>query len=101
MAYDPVKDEILIPQFFAFAILTYRGDSNGNVAPVRKIFGPSTQLKNPQALALDWIRGEVFVPQDDRVLVFSRDVNGDSAPLRILGDKDHPVDGGQIGRAHV
>jgi hypothetical protein len=96
MAYDPVKDEILIPQFFAFAILTFKGDSNGNVPPVRKIFGPSTQLKNPQALAIDWVRGEVFVPQGDRVLVFSRDVNGDSAPLRILGDKDHPVDGGRL-----
>lgn len=96
MAYDPVKDEILIPQFFAFAILTFKGDANGNVAPVRKIFGPSTQLKNPQALALDWIRGEVFVPQNERVLVFSRDVNGDSAPLRILGSKEHPVNGGRL-----
>lgn len=96
MAYDPVKDEILIPQFFAFAILTFRGDANGNVAPVRKIFGPSTQLQNPQALALDWIRGEIFVPQNERVLVFSRDTNGDSAPIRILGSKEHPVDAGRL-----
>ena len=41
MAYDPVRDEILVPQFFAFAILTFRGDANGNVPPIRKIFGPT------------------------------------------------------------
>jgi hypothetical protein len=96
MAYDPVRDEILIPQFFAFAILTYRGDADGNVAPVRKIFGPSTQLQNPQALALDWVRGEIFVPQGDRVLVFPRDTNGDSAPIRILGSEQSPVDAGRL-----
>lgn len=96
MAYDPVRDEILIPQFFAFSILTFRGDANGNVAPVRKIFGPSTQLKNPQAVALDWIHGEIFVPQGDRVLVFPRDTNGDAAPLRILGSAESPVDAGRL-----
>ncbi len=96
MAYDPVRDEILIPQFFAFAILTYRGDANGNVAPIRKIFGPSTQLKNSQALALDWIHGEIFVPQGDRVLVFPRDANGDVAPIRILGSEQSPVDAGRL-----
>jgi hypothetical protein len=85
MAYDPERDEILVPGFYNFAILTFRGDANGDVAPVRKIFGPSTQLKNPQALALDAVHGEIFVPQDRGVvLVFRRDTNGDAAPIRIL-----------------
>ena len=84
MAYDPVRDEIVVPQFYAFAILTFRGDANGDVAPVRKIFGPSTQLKNPQRLAVDPVHGEIFVPQEDAVLVFPRDANGDVAPIRIL-----------------
>ncbi len=84
MAYDPVRDEIVVPQFFAFAILTFRGDADGDVAPVRKIFGPSTQLKNPMALALDPIHGEIFVPQGERILVFPRDADGDVAPIRIL-----------------
>jgi hypothetical protein len=91
MAYDSVRDEIVVPQFFAFAILTFRGDTNGNVAPVRKIFGPSTQIKLPQAVAVDAIHGEIFVPQDDnRVLVFPRDANGDAAPIRILETDSTP-----------
>jgi DNA-binding beta-propeller fold protein YncE len=89
MAYDHVHDEIVVPQFFAFAILTYRGDSNGNVAPVRKIFGPSTQIRNPDAVSLDPINGEIYVPQDNnRLLVFKRETNGDSAPIRILDTQD-------------
>ena len=87
MAYDPVRDEIVVPQFFAFAILTFAGDANGNVAPIRKIMGPSTQLNNPHAVSLDPIHGELFVPgreEDHRVLVFPRDGNGDVAPIRIL-----------------
>jgi hypothetical protein len=85
MAYDHVRDEIVVPQFFAFAILTFRGDANGNVAPVRKIFGPKTQIKLPDAVSLDPVHGEIFVPQDDnRILVFSREANGDVAPIRIL-----------------
>ena len=88
MAYDPVRDEIVVPQFYAYAILTFAGDANGNVAPKRKIFGPSTQLKNPMALAVDWIHGEIFVPQGDRILVFPRDADGDTAPIRILGGEN-------------
>src|SRR5262245_31149394 len=85
MAYDPVRDEILVPGFFNFSILTFRGDANGDVSPVRKIFGPSTQMVNTQAFALDAVHGEIFVAQErNLVLVFPRDTNGDAAPTRIL-----------------
>ncbi len=93
MAYDPVRDEIVVPQFFAFAILTFAGDADGNVAPIRKIFGPSTQLKNPHAVAVDPIHGEIYVPgreDDHRILVFPRDADGDVAPIRILETDSEP-----------
>ena len=88
MAYDPVRDEILVPNFFSFAILTFKGDANGDVAPVRQIIGPRTQLKLPQRLALDAVHGEIFVPQGSSVLVFNRDDNGDVAPKRVLKGPD-------------
>jgi hypothetical protein len=88
MAYDPVRDEIVIPQFFAFAILTYKGDATGDVAPIRKIFGPHTELKNSMRLALDPVHGEIFVPQGSSVLVFPRDADGDVAPIRVLKGPD-------------
>src|ERR1051325_10783302 len=88
MAYDPVRDEIVVPQFFAFAILTYKGDATGDVAPIRKIFGPHTQLKLPQRLALDAVHGEIFVPQGDSILVFPADADGDVAPIRVIKGPD-------------
>ena len=96
MAYDSVRDEILVPSFFAFAILTFRGDATGNVSPVRKIFGPTTQLLNPQAVAIDALHGEIFVPQGDRVLVYPRDGDGDVAPIRILQGPDTGLGAGRV-----
>jgi len=87
MAYNPVADEIVVPQFFAFALLTFRGDADGNVAPIRTIMGPSTQLNNPHAVSVDPIHEEYFVPgreEDWRVLVYPAKANGDVAPIRIL-----------------
>jgi hypothetical protein len=88
MAYDPARDEILVPNFFSFAILTFKGDATGDVAPVRQIIGPHTQLKLPQRLALDAVHGEIFVPQGNSVLVFDRDNDGDVAPKRVLKGPD-------------
>jgi len=96
MAYDAVHDEILVPSFFAFAILTFRGDANGDVSPVRKVFGPSTQLLNPQAVAVDGVHGEIFVPQGNQVLVFPRETNGDAAPIRILQGPDTGLGAGRV-----
>jgi DNA-binding beta-propeller fold protein YncE len=99
MAYDPVHDEVVVPSFYIFGILTFRGDANGDVAPIRKIFGPSTQLKVVEALAVDPVHGEIFVPQGERVLVFSRETDGDAAPIRILGGADTGIRG--LGRVAV
>ena len=96
MAYDPVRDEIVVPGFFNFSILTFDAAANGDVAPVRQIMGPKTQLVNTGQLALDPIHGELFVPQGRRVLVFDRDADGDVAPIRILEGPDTKLGAGRI-----
>jgi hypothetical protein len=94
MSYDYVADEIVVPQFFAFAILTFAGDADGNVAPKRIIMGPKTQLDNPHAVTVDPVHGEIYVPgraDDHRVLVFKREAEGDVAPIRILELDSEPA----------
>ena len=88
MAYDPIHDEIVVPQFYAQAILTFRGDANGDVAPLRVIHGPDTQMTNPARLALDPVHNEIFVPLGDQLLVFPREGQGTVAPLRIIEGPD-------------
>ncbi|MBI2817923.1 MAG: hypothetical protein HYX72_13390 [Acidobacteria bacterium] len=93
LAYDPVRDEIIVPQLFAQAILTFRGGADGDEAPIRILQGPKTQLSDPERLALDPVHGEIFVPAIDRVLVFPRDGQGDVAPIRILEGPDTQLRG--------
>ena len=102
MDYDPVHDEIVVPQYYAFAIMTFRGDANGDEAPIRMIFGPKTQLKNTDAVTVDGVHNEIFVPQGNRILVFKREANGDVTPIRILeGPNTGLKGGGGVGRVAV
>lgn len=84
IAYNPVSDEVVVPQFYAQAVMTYRGGTNGDEAPIRVIQGPDTQIANPARAEIDPVHKEVFVPLDDRVLVFPSEANGNVAPIRVL-----------------
>jgi len=88
LAYDPVRDEIVVPKLFAQAILTFRGGASGDEAPIRVLHGPDTQLTEPQKLALDPVHNEIFVPLGDRILVFPRDGQGNVAPIRVIEGPD-------------
>ncbi|MBI3939202.1 MAG: hypothetical protein HY315_00070 [Acidobacteria bacterium] len=84
IAYDEIHDEIVVPQPFGQAVLTFRGSARGEEAPIRVIQGPKTRLQNTAVLTLDAVNNELFVVERDGVLVFPREGNGDIAPRRIL-----------------
>ena len=68
------------------SITVYPRDAAGDVAPIRVIQGPKTQLNWPTALTVDPKRGEVFVANDtgDSILVFDVTANGDVPPKRVI-----------------
>src|SRR5581483_2153548 len=85
----PLARESSVPgsgKFVGASITVYPRDASGNVAPVRTIQGPRTQLNWPTALALDPATGDLFVANDagDSVLVFDKDASGDAAPKRVI-----------------
>jgi hypothetical protein len=82
--YDEVNDEIVVPQQFAQAILTFRGSTAGNEPPVRFIQGSKTRLARPDRLAVDGVHNEIFVPDGDALLVFPSREKGNVAPIRVL-----------------
>ena len=84
IAYDPVHDEIVVPQQFGQGVLTFAGDANGETPPKRVIRGPKTGLIALDRLGVDGVNNEIYVPEGDRVLVFPREANGDVAPIRTL-----------------
>jgi DNA-binding beta-propeller fold protein YncE len=90
LAYDPVHDEIVVPNALADAILVFRGSANGSEPPVRVIQGPCTGLMTPHSVSLDVEHGEILVASltGKRISVFPRDANGNVPPRRvILGSK--------------
>ena len=86
--YDEIHDEILVPNPFGQAILTFRGGADGEEAPIRILQGPQTQFGSVNRLDVDPVRNEIFVPNDASVLVFPREASGDVAPIRVIRGPD-------------
>ena len=66
-------------------ILVFADGATGNVAPLRVISGPATQITpgNLNGIAFDAENGEIFVSLGtSRILVFDAAANGNVAPLR-------------------
>jgi len=107
LAYDSVHDEIVVNSPLAQAILMFRGAANGEEPPLRVIQGPHTQIQGTDydgndKMTFDEVHGEIYLPvAGNKVLVFSREANGDVAPLRVLGGPDTQIRGSVRGHAVV
>jgi len=95
IAYDEIHDEFSVPQQFAQAILTFRGDASGETAPVRVIQGSKTQLEAPDRLAVDAVHNEIFVPEG-KLLVYDRTANGNVAPIRVIEGPDTRINASAV-----
>jgi len=84
--FDHIHDEIVVTNPFAQAVLTFRGDANGEVPPIRIIQGPKTGFEQPDVMSADPVNDEYYVPAGDAIHVFPRMTNGDAAPIRVLND---------------
>jgi len=82
--YDAIHDEIVGAHPVAQAILFFRGGADGNEAPLRVIYGPKTQLWDPDYVDIDPAHNEVWVTSGERIMAFNSQANGDVAPLRII-----------------
>jgi len=86
IAYDPIHDEIVVPNPLADAILVFRASAKGGEAPIRIIQGACTELVTPHSVSLDLAHREIWVTSltGKTVYVFPLNANGDVAPLRII-----------------
>lgn len=88
IAYDELHDEFMVPQQFGQAILIFKGDADGETPPARVIQGSKTRLRDPDRLGLDAVHNEIYVPQDEVLLVFDRTAQGNVAPIRTIEGPD-------------
>jgi DNA-binding beta-propeller fold protein YncE len=94
--YNPATDEVVVPNPFSNAILTFRGGANGQEAPVRVIQGPHTQLPGADRVDVDVVHREIFVPTRGGVLVFPLDGNGDVPPKREIRGPNTELGGASL-----
>jgi len=73
-------------RFVPSSITIFDGDARGDVAPLRVIQGPLSQIDWPMGVAVDEVNDEIVVANngDNSILVFPRTANGDVAPKRVL-----------------
>ena len=93
--YNAVDDEVVVPQPFANAILTFRGAANGQEAPLRVIQGPKTRLGGSR-LAIDPVHQEIYALGGGGILVFPMKGDGDIEPIRVISGPDTGGIGGSI-----
>ena len=104
--FDAIHDELVVTSPFAQAILTFRGDADGEEAPLRIIQGPNTQIVSERGLdkvTIDPVNNEILIATnhgDDRdplgaILVFPREADGDVAPIRVLSGPATQFGGGR------
>jgi hypothetical protein len=95
--YDSVHDEIIVPNSFAHAIMTFHGGAGGEEAPIRVIQGSKTGLVYTDQLDADPIHNEIFVPMRSAnggvIYVFDRTAHGNVAPVRTLEGPDVRISG--------
>jgi hypothetical protein len=107
LAYDSVHDEIVVNSPLAQAVLFFRGGANGEERPARAIQGPHTLIQGTDydgndKMTFDEVHGEVIIPvAGPKILVFSREANGDAAPLRVLAGPDTQIRGSVRGHPLV
>ena len=93
IGYDDIHDEIVVPQAFSQAVLTFRGGATGEEPPIRVIQGSRTQLEAPDRMAIDPVHNEIFIVEQGYILVFPREANGNVAPIRRLEGPDTGIAG--------
>jgi DNA-binding beta-propeller fold protein YncE len=96
LAYDPARDEIVVPNALADAVLVFRAGASGAEHPLRVIQGPHTHLVTPHAVSLDLQNREILVASltGRRINVFRGDADGDATPVRV-------IEGPKTGLGHV
>jgi DNA-binding beta-propeller fold protein YncE len=79
-------DESARGRFVPSSLTIYDGDAKGDVAPLRTLQGPASQIDWPMGVAVDEVDNEIVVANngDNSVLVFARTANGDVQPKRAI-----------------
>jgi DNA-binding beta-propeller fold protein YncE len=107
MKYNPDNGDLYVANDIGQSVVVFAHVNSdkvkGDVAPVRVIHGPTTQLLNPTGIAIDRKNQEVWVTNlgNSTATVYPLMANGDLAPLRIIRSAPDGNRGPNFGRTNA
>lgn len=91
LTVDPINNEVLASDGNVKSLLVYDrragGKSLGETEPLRLIHGPRTGIGYVAGVAIDPVKREYYTVNndvEDRLVVFTRDAEGNALPTRVL-----------------
>ncbi len=99
LVVDTVNDEIIVPSFNIFdpppaptsSLRVYPRTAVGDISPIRRVGGDSTNLDNPINIVLDLAHDELITDSYNAdgnasagLVTFARTADGDAAPTRAI-----------------
>ena len=82
---DPVNEEILVATSL-YQVLVFPREANGDVAPIRVLTGPDTQLDGVRrpSMRVDPVNDLLLVAGQGGILIFDRTASGNTPPRAVI-----------------
>ncbi len=95
VSIDTVHDEVYTTQEGSDSIFVFPGRANGDVAPIRILHGPDTQMRFPRRVTIDPINNLIAVVASKGILIFDRTASGNAAPKCVISGPKTGLGGGE------
>ena len=95
VSIDLVNSEVYVTQEGSDSILVYPSRASGDVAPVRVLRGPKTEMRFPRRVTIDPVNNLMAVVASKGILIFNRTDQGDVAPRCVITGPKTGLGGGE------
>ncbi len=95
VAIDTVNHEIFVTQEGSDSILVFSSRADGDVAPIRILHGPKTEMIFPRRVTVDPVNNLMAVVASKGILLFNRTDEGDVSPRCVITGPKTGLGGGE------
>lgn len=95
VSIDTVHGELYVTQEGSDSILVFSSRARGDVAPLRVLHGPKTEMRFPRRVTVDPVNNLMAVVASKGILIFNRTDQGDVAPRCVISGPKTGLGGGE------
>ena len=95
VSIDTVNRELYVTQEGSDSILVFSSRAAGDVAPIRMLHGPKTEMRFPRRVTVDPVNNLMAVVASKGILIFNRTDQGDAAPRCVISGPKTGLGGGE------